>query len=120
MLALHRNACLCSLEPRTLPFRAVISSRRRKLATNAVEFLKQGCRIERGSVHPSLPPTHAPSRLDPLPPPPDCLPCPLESIMMDMEQLFKKQVDKLQTDHQGTFVLKDSNFRWTSRYAEGG
>lgn len=40
--------------------------------------------------------------------------------MMDMEQLFKKQVDKLQTDHQGTFVLKDSNFRWTSRYAEGG
>lgn len=34
-------------------------------------------------------------------------------------QLFKKQVDKLQTDHQGTFVLKDSNFRWTSRYAEG-
>ncbi|CAM9552180.1 unnamed protein product [Ectocarpus sp. 12 AP-2014] len=32
--------------------------------------------------------------------------------------LFKKQVDKLQTDHQGTFVLKDSNFRWTSRYAE--
>lgn len=35
------------------------------------------------------------------------------------EQLFKKQVDKLQTDHQGTFVLKDSNFRWTSRYAEG-
>lgn len=35
------------------------------------------------------------------------------------QQLFKKQVDKLQTDHQGTFVLKDSNFRWTSRYAEG-
>ncbi|CAN0294719.1 unnamed protein product [Ascophyllum nodosum] len=33
-------------------------------------------------------------------------------------ELFKKQVDKLQTDHQGTFVLKDSNFRWTQRYAE--
>lgn len=34
-------------------------------------------------------------------------------------QVFKKQVDKLQTDHQGTFVLKDNDFRWTSRYAEG-
>lgn len=34
-------------------------------------------------------------------------------------QLFKKQVDKLQTDHQGTFVLKDTNFRWTLRYAQG-
>eukprot|EP00904_Undaria_pinnatifida_P002512 jgi/Undpi1/12261/HiC_scaffold_5.g01937.m1 len=33
-------------------------------------------------------------------------------------EVFKKQVDKLQTDHQGTFVLKDNDFRWTSRYAE--
>lgn len=36
-----------------------------------------------------------------------------------LPQVFKKQVDKLQTDHQGTFVLKDNDFRWTSRYAEG-
>lgn len=39
--------------------------------------------------------------------------------MHDRPQVFKKQVDKLQTDHQGTFVLKDNDFRWTSRYAEG-
>ncbi|CAM9534534.1 unnamed protein product [Choristocarpus tenellus] len=32
-------------------------------------------------------------------------------------ELFKKQVDKLQTDHRGTFVLKDANFLWTLRYA---
>lgn len=28
-------------------------------------------------------------------------------------------MDKLQTDHQGTYVLKDLNFRWTARYSEG-
>ncbi|CAN0184626.1 unnamed protein product, partial [Discosporangium mesarthrocarpum] len=38
---------------------------------------------------------------------------------MPISQLFKKQVDKLQTDHRGTFVLKDSNFLWTARYTSG-
>jgi len=32
-------------------------------------------------------------------------------------EVFKKQVDKLQTDHRGTFVLKDLNFRWLIRYS---
>eukprot|EP00638_Chattonella_subsalsa_P008725 CAMPEP_0117747296 /NCGR_PEP_ID=MMETSP0947-20121206/8425_1 /TAXON_ID=44440 /ORGANISM="Chattonella subsalsa, Strain CCMP2191" /LENGTH=150 /DNA_ID=CAMNT_0005564719 /DNA_START=174 /DNA_END=626 /DNA_ORIENTATION=- len=32
-------------------------------------------------------------------------------------EVFKKQVDKLQTDHRGTFVLKDLDFRWLARYA---
>eukprot|EP00953_Heterococcus_sp_UTEX-ZZ885_P040661 20774-Heterococcus_DN1.PRE.2 len=32
-------------------------------------------------------------------------------------ETFKKQIDKLQTDHRGTFVLRDLNFRWLNRYA---
>ncbi|CAM9241813.1 unnamed protein product [Phaeothamnion confervicola] len=34
-------------------------------------------------------------------------------------EVFRKQVDKLQTDHKGTFVLKDTNFRLVARYAAG-
>jgi hypothetical protein len=30
-------------------------------------------------------------------------------------ECFGKQVDKLQTDHRGTFVLKDSAFPWLAR-----
>ena len=29
--------------------------------------------------------------------------------------MFGKQVDKLQTNHRGVFVLKDFQFRWLSR-----
>lgn len=29
--------------------------------------------------------------------------------------LFGKTVDNLRTNHRGTFVLKDNNFRWVSR-----
>ncbi|EXB67657.1 hypothetical protein L484_010225 [Morus notabilis] len=30
-------------------------------------------------------------------------------------ELFKKQIDNLKTNHRGTFVLQDSQFRWLSR-----
>ncbi|KAK9833720.1 hypothetical protein WJX74_003673 [Apatococcus lobatus] len=30
-------------------------------------------------------------------------------------ELFQKQVDNLRTNHRGTFVLKDANFRWLSK-----
>ncbi|GJR38487.1 trafficking protein particle complex subunit 6B [Tanacetum coccineum] len=30
-------------------------------------------------------------------------------------ELFKKQIDNLKTNHRGTFVLQDNNFRWLSR-----
>jgi hypothetical protein len=29
------------------------------------------------------------------------------------------QIDKLQTDHRGTFVLRDLNFKWLMRFAPG-
>ncbi|CAM9470044.1 unnamed protein product [Chrysoparadoxa australica] len=45
---------------------------------------------------------------------------PLDAVKFICKDLwieaFRKQVDKLQTDHRGTFVLKDSSFRWTTRY----
>jgi hypothetical protein len=33
--------------------------------------------------------------------------------------VFGKQIDKLQTNHRGTFVLKDFQFRWLSRVSCG-
>ena len=35
-------------------------------------------------------------------------------------EVFKKQVDKLQTNHRGTFVLRDSQNAWLLRLSEGG
>ncbi|GMI65087.1 hypothetical protein like AT3G05000 [Hibiscus trionum] len=32
-------------------------------------------------------------------------------------ELFKKQIDNLKTNHRGTFVLQDNNFRWLTRMA---
>jgi hypothetical protein len=32
-------------------------------------------------------------------------------------EVFKKHIDKLQTNHRGMFVLNDTNFRWLSLYA---
>jgi hypothetical protein len=32
-------------------------------------------------------------------------------------EVFKKHIDKLQTNHRGMFVLNDMNFRWLSLYA---
>lgn len=29
--------------------------------------------------------------------------------------LFKKQIDNLKTNHKGTFVLQDNNFKWFAR-----
>ncbi|XP_042436187.1 trafficking protein particle complex subunit 6b-like [Zingiber officinale] len=31
------------------------------------------------------------------------------------QELFKKQIDNLKTNHKGTFVLQDNNFRWLTR-----
>lgn len=33
------------------------------------------------------------------------------------EQVFKKKIDKLQTNHKGVFVLSDTKFKWLDRYA---
>ncbi len=32
-------------------------------------------------------------------------------------ELFRKNIDKLQMNRKGMFVLSDTNFRWVSRYA---
>lgn len=34
-------------------------------------------------------------------------------------EIFRKQVDKLQTNHRGTFVLKDGDLRWLRALPEG-
>lgn len=34
-------------------------------------------------------------------------------------EIFRKQIDKLQTNHRGVFVLKDSDLRWLSRFPVG-
>ena len=34
-------------------------------------------------------------------------------------ELFRKQMDKLQTNHRGVFVLKDLNLQWLSRFPAG-
>lgn len=34
-------------------------------------------------------------------------------------EMFRKQIDKLQTNHRGVFVLKDLNLRWLSRFPAG-
>eukprot|EP01038_Epipyxis_sp_PR26KG_P004715 gene4715-6619_t len=33
------------------------------------------------------------------------------------EEVFKKKVDKLQTNHRGVFVLSDVRFRWLEKYS---
>lgn len=33
------------------------------------------------------------------------------------EEVFKKKIDKLQTNHRGVFVLSDYGFKWLERYA---
>jgi trafficking protein particle complex subunit 6 len=33
------------------------------------------------------------------------------------EDVFKKKVDKLQTNHRGVFVLSDLKFRWLEKYS---
>ena len=32
------------------------------------------------------------------------------------EELFRKKIDKLQTNHRGVFVLSDFSFKWLDRY----
>lgn len=34
-------------------------------------------------------------------------------------EVFGKQIDKLQTNHRGVFVLKDLEFKWLTRFAVG-
>jgi hypothetical protein len=34
-------------------------------------------------------------------------------------EIFRKQIDKLQTNHRGVFVLKDLDVRWLSRFPVG-
>ena len=34
-------------------------------------------------------------------------------------ELFSKQIDKLQTNHRGVFVLKDLNLKWMGRFPSG-
>jgi len=34
-------------------------------------------------------------------------------------EIFRKQIDKLQTNHRGVFVLKDLDLRWMSRFPVG-
>ncbi len=33
------------------------------------------------------------------------------------QEIFGKSIDKLQTNHRGVFVLKDSAFKWTSKHS---
>jgi len=33
------------------------------------------------------------------------------------EEVFRKKIDKLQTNHRGVFVLTDSKFKWLEKYA---
>ena len=33
------------------------------------------------------------------------------------EDLFRKKIDKLQTNHRGVFVLTDSRFKWLEKYS---
>ena len=33
-------------------------------------------------------------------------------------EIFNKQIDKLQTNHRGVFVLKDYNFGWLTKVCE--
>jgi len=33
------------------------------------------------------------------------------------EEMFKKKIDKLQTNHKGVFVLSDSKFKWLERFS---
>mmetsp|Transcript_7812 Transcript_7812/g.6979 ORF Transcript_7812/g.6979 Transcript_7812/m.6979 type:complete len:175 (+) Transcript_7812:24-548(+) len=33
------------------------------------------------------------------------------------EHIFKKKIDKLQTNHKGVFVLSDFKFKWLERYS---
>jgi hypothetical protein len=40
-------------------------------------------------------------------------------LSLMLSRLMQLQIDKLQTDHRGTFVLRDLNFRWLNRYAPG-
>ena len=39
-----------------------------------------------------------------------------KEVWMD---IFGKQIDKLQTNHRGVFVLKDLNLKWLSRFPSG-
>ena len=39
-----------------------------------------------------------------------------KEIWMDV---FGKQIDKLQTNHRGVFVLKDLNLKWLTRFPSG-
>lgn len=40
----------------------------------------------------------------------------LKYICKDLwQEVFKKTIDNLRTNHRGTFVLKDSKFRWLSK-----
>ena len=34
-------------------------------------------------------------------------------------EIFRKQIDKLQTNHRGVFVLKDLDLKWLSRFPSG-
>ena len=34
-------------------------------------------------------------------------------------EVFRKQIDKLQTNHRGVFVLKDLDLKWLSRFPAG-
>ncbi len=34
------------------------------------------------------------------------------------EELFKKKIDKLQTNHRGIFVLSDYRFKWLEKYSQ--
>lgn len=34
-------------------------------------------------------------------------------------EIFRKQIDKLQTNHRGVFVLKDLDLKWLSRFPAG-
>lgn len=33
------------------------------------------------------------------------------------EAVFKKKIDKLQTNHRGVFVLSDNSFKWIEKYS---
>lgn len=35
------------------------------------------------------------------------------------EEIFKKKIDKLQTNHKGIFVLTDENFKWLEKFLSG-
>ncbi|TYZ68694.1 hypothetical protein PybrP1_006627 [[Pythium] brassicae (nom. inval.)] len=47
--------------------------------------------------------------------------CPLDVIKFVCKDfwilIFKKQIDKLQTNHRGVFVVQDFNFRWLASFS---